>query len=591
MIIKKKKKKIPQKFIHELIEKTDIIELINKYITLTKSGDNYKTLCPFHNEKTPSFIVNQQKQFFYCFGCGIHGNVIDFLMQYEKLDFLSSIVELTTLHGINIPYINNNYTFNKKYSYKQEIYTILKKISKIYTKNLFFLPNLAYEYLIKRGIEKKTMKKFSLGFAISHNYQITNYIKKKYTNKSIIKDCGLSLQNTKKIKYDRFKERIIFPIKNKYGQIQGFGGRVLKKNIKPKYLNSPETITFYKKKNLYGIYELNLYNPKPTKILVVEGYLDVISLNQFNINYSVALLGTIITKYQIQILFKISKNIIFCFDGDKAGRKANWTSLQLSLSSLNDNCTINFLLLPKNEDPSSLIIKEGKKKFEERIQKSETLYSFFFRKISDKMNLSCINDCIKLSVLTIPLIKKIPSKIIRIYLIKILGNKIGILDTYQLKKLITVPIKKTYKKTIIPIKITTMRLLISLIIQNPKLVKKIKKIEKIKQLKIIGKNILIELIQLIIKNKIFKTGHLLEFYRYTKLEKTFKYLSTWDHMIAKNKIHSITKELVNKLLIQHLEYKYNKLITLERKNGLNNEEKNELWAINKKIINIKNIKY
>ncbi|VFP81334.1 DNA primase [Buchnera aphidicola] len=591
MIIKRKIKKIPQKFIHELVEKTDIIELINKYITLKKSGDNYKALCPFHNEKTPSFIVNQNKQFFYCFGCGIHGNVIDFLMQYEKLDFLSSIMELTTLNGMNIPYINNNYTLNKKYSYRQKIHSVLKKISEIYTNNLFILPNIAYIYLIKRGINQKTMKKFSLGFAISDNCQITNYINKKYTNKSIIQDCGLILQNTKKIQYDRFKERIMFPIKNKYGQIQGFGGRILKKNIKPKYLNSPETITFHKKKNLYGIYELNLYNPKPKKILVVEGYLDVISLNQFNINYSVALLGSIITKYQIQVLFKISKNIIFCFDGDNAGREANWFSLKLSLSFLHDNCTINFLLLPKNEDPSSLIIKEGKKKFEKRIQKSETLYSFFFRKISDKMNLSCINDCIKLSLLTIPLIKKIPSKIIRIHLRTMLGNKIGILDTYQLNKLITIPIKKIYKKNIIPIKITTMRLLISLIIQNPKIVKKIKKIEKIKQLNIIGKNILIELIQIIIKNKIFKTGHLLEFYRHTKLEKIFQYLSTWDHMIVKNKIYSITKELFNNLLIQHLEYKYNKLITLERKKGLNNKEKNKLWKINKKIIKIKNKRY
>ncbi|VFP78017.1 DNA primase [Buchnera aphidicola (Cinara cuneomaculata)] len=591
MITKKITGKISQKFIYELIERTDIIELINKYVTLKKSGNNYKTLCPFHNEKTPSFIVSPQKQFFYCFGCGVHGNVIDFLMKYEKLDFLNSIIELTTLNGINISEVTTNCNFINQYSYKKKIYYILNKILKIYKKNLFILPNIAYEYLAKRGINYNTMKKFSLGFATKNNYQITNYIKKKYINSSIIIDCGLIIQNTKKHQHDRFKERIIFPIKNKYGQIQGFGGRVLNQYNYPKYLNSPDTITFQKKKNLYGIYELYLYNSKPTKILVVEGYLDVISLAQFNINYSVAVLGTNITTHQIKILFQISKKIIFCFDGDNAGRQANWMALNISLNLLQDNCTINFLFLPDNEDPNSLIFKEGKKNFENRIKNSETLYSYLFNKLADKMNLSCINDCIKLSRLSIPLINKIPSKIIKIYLIKILGNKTGILDTYQLNKFITLSNTNEhwYKKK--SIKITTMRLLISLIIQNPQIVKKIKIIEKIKTFNIIGKNILLELIQLIRKKKIFKTGHLLEFYRHTPLEKIFKHLSTWDHMIKKNKIYSIIQELFNNLKMQNLEYKYNQLINLERKHGLSIIEKNELWKINKKIIKIKHYKY
>ncbi|VFP83505.1 DNA primase [Buchnera aphidicola (Cinara laricifoliae)] len=590
-MIKKITGKISQTFIYELIERTDIIELINKYITLKKSGNNYKTLCPFHNEKTPSFIVSPQKQFFYCFGCGIHGNVIDFLMKYEKLDFLNSIIELTTLHGINIVDVNNNCTLIQQHSYKKKIFYILNKVLKIYNKNLFTVPNIAYQYLKKRGINHEIMKKFSLGFAIKTNNQITDYIKKKYINQSIVTDCGLIVKHIKKNQYDRFKERIIFPIKNKYGHIQGFGGRVLNECNYPKYLNSPETITFQKKKNLYGIYELYLYNPKPKKILVVEGYLDVISLTQFNINYSVALLGTNVTKYQIQILFNISKKIIFCFDGDNAGRQANWIALNLSLNLLYDNCTVNFLFLPNNEDPSSLIFKEGKKKFENRIKNSETLYSYLFNKITNNINLGCINDRIKLIRLTIPLINKIPSKIIKIYLIKILGNKTGILDIYQLNKFITTPnIKKSLNK-VNSIKITTMRLLISLIIQNPKLVKKIKKIKQIKKLNINGKHILIELIQLIHHNKITKTGHLLEFYRYTSWEKIFKYLSTWDHMIHENKISSIIQELFYNLKIQHLEYKYNQLITLERKHGLNLVEKNKLWQINKKIIKIKDDKH
>ncbi|ABJ90516.1 DNA primase [Buchnera aphidicola] len=586
----KKKKKIPQEFIHEIIEKTNIIEIINRYITLKKTGNNYKTLCPFHYEKTPSFTVNSEKQFFYCFGCGIHGNVIDFLMQYEKLDFLSSINELTSLHGIKIPYIQYNSQFKKKFFYKKKIYKILKKTSKIYIKNLFKVPNQAYNYLIKRGITSKIMKNFSLGYALSNNYQITNFIKKKTTNISTIIDCGLSIYEKNKIKQDRFKERIIFPIKNKYGIIKGFGGRIINQYNYPKYLNSPETITFFKKKNLYGIYELILKNPKPKKILVVEGYFDVISLAQKNINYSIALLGTNITTYQIKKIFQISKKIIFCFDGDKAGRIASWKSLNLILPFLYDEYIINFLLLPKNEDPSSLIIKEGKKKFEKRIKKSESFYSFFFKKVTNKINLSCINDCIKLSRITIPLIKKIPSKIIKIYLRKILGNKIGILDSYQLKKLIQFQ-KEKKKKINKPVKITTMRLLISLIIQYPKLVKKIKNIKKIKKLHIQGKKILIKLIELIKKKKIFKTGYLLEFFRFSKLGKIFKYLSTWNHIILKKKIFFTFKEFLNNFKQQHLEYKYNKLITIERKKGFDVNEKKKIWNISKKLIYIKNIKF
>ncbi|VFP85600.1 DNA primase [Buchnera aphidicola (Cinara pseudotaxifoliae)] len=590
-MIKKKYRKIPQKFIHELIERTDIIELINKYITLKKSGNNYKSLCPFHNEKTPSFVVSPQKQFFYCFGCGIHGNVIDFLMKYEKLNFLNSIIELTTLNGINISYLQNQCESLQTHSYKRRIHYILYKVSKIYIKNLFKLPNIAYQYLIKRGINASTIKKFSLGFATSYSNQITRYIQKKHIYKSIIMDCGITIQDKKKNLCDRFKERIIFPIKNKHGHIQGFGARVLNEYNYPKYLNSPETMTFQKKKNLYGIYELNRYNPKPKKILVVEGYLDVISLAQFNINYSIALLGTTVTKYQLQLLFKISKHIIFCFDGDYAGEKASWIALNLSLNFLYDNYTINFMLLPKNEDPSSLIVKDGKKKFENRIKNSETLYSYLFKNVSSNMNLSCINDCIKLSQITIPLIKKIPSQTIKIFLRKLLGNKIGILDSHQLKKLITISYQKKNQKIYKPFKITTMRLLISLILQHPELALTIQKTEKIKKFNIIGKKILIKLIQLICKKKILTTGHLLEFYRHTPLEKIFKHLSTWDHIVKKNKLQSLVQELVHNLKIQHLEYQYNQLITLERQYGLNLIEKNKLWHINKKIMKIKYSKY
>ncbi|WP_075433657.1 DNA primase [Buchnera aphidicola] len=582
-------KKIPQNFIHELIERTDIVELISSYITLHKTGNNHKALCPFHQEKTPSFIVSSEKQFFYCFGCQIHGNSIDFLMKYEKLNFIKSITTLAELHGIKVLKNNNDRELEKKYIYKKNIYLILNEIKKIYKKNLFVKPNAAYQYLRQRGIKKKIMKKFSLGFATSDHYQITNYIQKKSKNQSVIIDCGVSVTRTHKTPYDLFKERIIFPIRDKYGKTLGFGGRAFNKQIYPKYINSSETITFHKKNNLYGIYELYCKNPKPKQILVVEGYLDVITLAQFNINNSVAVLGSTVTKNQIKQLFQTSQQIIFCFDGDDAGKKANWIALNLSLSFLYDYQTIHFILLPKNEDPSSLLVKEGRDKFKKRIKSAESLYSFLFAMISDKINLNTIQGCIKLSNLAVPLIKKIPNKIIQIYLRNMLGKKIGISDKYQLHELLSITPNTPSLNKSKPIKITTMRLLVSLIIQNPELAQKIKDIDKIKKLNVIGKTIFLELIQLIIQKKILKTGHLIEFYRHTRWEKIFNYLSTWDHMISQCEVNHIFKELVNNLKIQHLENQYQALIDLEKKNGLLLVEKKKLWNINKKLMKHKNI--
>lgn len=573
--------KIPNNFIHELLERTDIINLIHSRIKLKKIGKNYQALCPFHYEKTPSFVINQKKQFFYCFGCQIHGNAIDFLMIYEKLNFLDTINELSTLHGLTIPYKNKNITEAKKYFYKKKLHTILYNVSNIYKKNLFSSNKIGYEYLKKRGIQEKIMHKFSLGFANAQYNQIKKHIKKYKLKNSSLTDSGLlTITKNEKI-YDRFRLRIMFPIRDKYGKINGFGGRTLNNKKKPKYLNSSETPIFYKNKNLYGIYELQHNHKKPKKILIVEGYFDVLSLAQNNINNVVALLGTVLTSYHCKILFQICNNIIFCYDGDNAGRKANWITLNIILPFLSDYRTVRFIFLPKDEDPSSLIKKEGSIIFRKRIKKSKTLYNFLFHKISKNMQLSNIEDRIQLSNLVIPLIKKIPGKNIKIYLKKMLGEKTGILDTYQFKKIYN---KKKYNIPVI--RKTTIRLLISLILKNPELAKKIINIEKIKKFHIPGINIFINLIKLLHQKPNLNTGQIIEKYRNSKLEKIFKYLIIWNNMIDEKRKYPIFIELLKNLKVQDLEYQYTLLVTKERKVGLNIIEKKKIWSINKKLAKI-----
>lgn len=584
------KEKIPNVFIQNLLEKTNIITLIQSKIELKKIGTHYRALCPFHNETIPSFTVNKKNQFFYCFGCHVNGNAIDFLMTYEKIKFPQAIQILTELHGVKIPKKKNFIFYKKKIIKIKKIYKILNQAARIYQNNLFYKKNIAYQYLKSRNIQEETMKKFHIGYSTIQHNQLYDYFKDKKTDINLLIQAGLVIHNkTTNKKYDQFIQRIMFPIQDRYGKINGFGGRTIQSNKFPKYLNSPETLIFHKKKNLYGIHRIYTIRPKPEKILVVEGYLDVISLTQYNINYSVALLGTVLTNYQINILLQLTKNIIFCYDGDQSGRDATWKTLQKFLPYLHDNYVIKFIFLPDNEDPSSIIMKEGKKRFEKRINTSKNFFSVIFKKLTKNINLNYTEDCIKLCNLIILIIKKIPGQLIKLHILKILCEKTGIHDINQLYKIINEPaiIKKKYFKK--SQKITIMRLLISLLLQYPKLALLIKNFKKIKHLNITGNLFLYNLLKLIHKNPNFNTGQIIEYYRFSKLNLIFKHLSTWDNMIDKNNVKIIFLELLTRLKKINLENKYNILISKEKKDGLDNIEKKKIWDINKKLAFLKKL--
>ncbi|QCI22521.1 DNA primase [Buchnera aphidicola] len=571
--------KIPKYFITELLCRTNIVELIHARLTLKKNGKNYQTNCPFHNDKTPSFTVSYEKQFYYCFGCNAHGNAIDFLIQYENLSFIETIEELAIMHGITMPFENT--ASNNFYFRKQKLYLLMERICKLYKKNINFT-DIANQYLAKRGINKNMIDRFLIGFSSS---SWNNFHKKLNINKEFEQELltyNIISVSKKGYIYDRFQGRIIFPIQDYHGRIIAFGGRSLNNNL-PKYLNSPETDIFHKRKQIYGLYQVKKKCLKPTYLLVVEGYIDVITLTQYNINYVVSTLGTSTTSEHIQILFQNTDVIIYCYDGDDAGKNAAWQTLKKALPYISDKKTLKFLLLPDNEDPDSIIRKEGTEKFQMRIKNAITMSKFFFKNILKNVNLSSNDDKFYLSARALPLINTISSDTIRIYLRQILARMIGILDDNQFEKFLYEKEIKYTKKIPFQIKRTPMRTLIGLLIQNPSLAKIAPSITKFKNLKIKGLPIFLEILQTCLDNPNIKTGQLLELYRNTKIINVLKILARWDHMIIQKEIQNMFLDLLMNIYDKILEKRQEYLISKERIKGLKMREKKEIWSINKAL--------
>ncbi|QIE01816.1 DNA primase [Buchnera aphidicola] len=571
--------KIPKYFINELLSHTNIVNLIDKRLILKKYGKNYKTNCPFHDDKTPSFTVNEDKQFYYCFGCNAHGNAIDFLIQYERLSFIESIEELALMHGVKIPFekkFQNNLYFKK-----QKLYLLMNQMCKLYQENMH-VTNLAQKYLSDRGISQYMIDFFLIGFASLHwndfckKFKITKNFEEELLTNNII------TINEKRYKYDRFQGRIIFPIQDHHGRIIGFGGRSLN-NIPPKYLNSPETHIFQKRKQIYGLYQVKQKFSKPLYLLVVEGFIDVITLTQHNIDYVVSSLGTATTSEHIQILFKNTNIVIYCYDGDEAGKNAAWQTLKKSLPYISETKILKFILLPNNEDPDTIIRKEGREKFQKRIDNAITMSKFFFKNILKNINLLSSDDKFYLSSRALPLINTISNDTIRIYLRQILARMIGILDDHQFQKFLYEKETKKKYRSHFQIKHTPMRTLIGLLIQNPSLSKIVPSIIQLQNFKLKGLPIFLEILQTCLNYPNINTGQLLELYRNKKIIHILKKLSSWDHMIVQEEIQNMFLDLLTNIYNKILETRQEYLISQDRIKGLTINEKKEIWFINQTL--------
>ncbi|OPX55497.1 DNA primase [Oceanospirillum multiglobuliferum] len=419
--------RIPQYFIDDLVARTDIVDVVSSVVKLKKSGRNWHGLCPFHNEKTPSFTVSQDKQFYHCFGCGEHGNAIGFLMSHDQLSYIEAIEELAKQQGLDIPREENERAQQQRQAL-QDATRLLSSATRFYQTQLHTNPlqGIAQAYLEKRGLSAETIERFSIGYAPDAWDNLKKHLTAEGCTEKEQIEMGLLVQKEETGRtYDRFRHRIMFPIKDWRGRVIGFGGRVLG-DEKPKYLNSPETPVFHKGKELYGLYEARTASGSLERLMVVEGYMDVVALAQAGITYSVATLGTSATPEHMERLFKVVPEVIFCFDGDNAGLKAAQRALENVLPFMIDGRQARFLFLPEGEDPDSLVQKEGKVKFEQRVLRASPLSEYLFWHLKQNLDLEHPEAKAQLKQRAIPMMQQLPKGLLQTLLIQKLAETVGV---------------------------------------------------------------------------------------------------------------------------------------------------------------------
>jgi DNA primase len=407
---------IPQSFIDDLLNRTDIVDVVSSRVQLKKTGKNFSACCPFHKEKTPSFSVSPDKQFYYCFGCGAGGNALGFMMDHDNLDFPQAVEELAKAAGMEVPREQSVKGQKPRQPTDSPLYPLLTAAAEFYRQALKSHPTrkAAVDYLKGRGLSGEIARDFGLGFAPPGWDNLHKHLSSDTLQQKTMIDAGLLIENAETGKrYDRFRDRVMFPIRDSRGRVIAFGGRVLGDD-KPKYLNSPETPVFHKGQELYGLFEARKYNRNLDEIIVVEGYMDVIALAQQGLRNAVATLGTATSEEHLKRLFRVVPNVLFCFDGDQAGRNAAWRALEAALSSLQDGRRARFLFLPEGEDPDTLVRAEGTDAFKARInQHAQPLADYFFEQLTKEADPRSLEGKAHMATLAAPLIDKVPGANLR----------------------------------------------------------------------------------------------------------------------------------------------------------------------------------
>ncbi|MDE2249548.1 MAG: DNA primase [Xanthomonadaceae bacterium] len=413
---------IPDSFIDELLARVDIVDVIERRVPLKKAGREWTACCPFHNERSPSFYVSPAKQFFHCFGCGVHGSAIKFLMDYDRLEFPDAVEELAQAVGLTVP--REGGRDERPREDKTDLYALLDAAALWYEGEL---PRNAeaQAYCRKRGLDAETIRRFRLGWAPAGYDGVIKALGNTPRRMELLNEAGMVASSERGSKYDRFRERLMFPILDRRGRVIAFGGRIIgksgeglpaldprvqdaRKSDGPKYLNSPETPLFHKGRELFALWQVKQANANLLRIVVVEGYMDVIALHQAGLPIAVATLGTATTPEHTEVLFRAAPDVVFCFDGDRAGRAAAWKALESALPRLRDGRQAYFLFLPDGEDPDSLVRKEGKQGFEKRIKEAMPLSDYFFSELSHDVDMASLDGRARLAERGRPLLGKLP---------------------------------------------------------------------------------------------------------------------------------------------------------------------------------------
>ena len=432
--------RIPQTFIDELIARADIVEVIGGRVQLKKAGREYKACCPFHNEKTPSFWVSPDKQFYHCFGCGKHGTVLGFLMDHDHMAFPEAVEELATRLGLEVPREGGNEGAARRAD--DSLYGLTASVARHYSQCLTQEPR-AREYLAQRGLVPETLERFGIGYAPNSWNELLRRFGAGDAERKRLLDAGLIVERDRgqqlgsERHYDRFRDRIMFPIRDSRGRVIAFGGRVIDAG-EPKYLNSPETVLFHKGRELYGLYETRRARPNLKQLLIVEGYMDVVRLHQAGIDYALATLGTATTPEHLRRIFRLVSTVVFAFDGDRAGRAAAWRALQQALPEAREGREIRFLFLPQGHDPDTLVGAEGREAFEQRLSGAVPLSEYLVSELTEQSELAHADGRARFAESARPLFARVPEGVYRELLLERLAQVVG-LSAQRLQELWSSP--------------------------------------------------------------------------------------------------------------------------------------------------------
>jgi len=461
---------IPQTFIQDLLHRVDIVDVVDRYVKLKRAGANFVACCPFHSEKSPSFTVSQTKQFYHCFGCGAHGTAVGFLIEYSGLGFVDAVKDLAQSVGMTVPEAPRSEHLQRRVAEGEDLHAVLLTAARYYRAQLKDAPT-AIEYLKKRGLSGDVAKEFGVGYAPGA-WQNLEAVFPDYSAKSLVA-AGLVKQNEEGRRYDLFRDRIMFPIVDMRGNVIGFGGRVLESG-EPKYLNSPETPVFEKGRELYGLYQARRAIRDAGRVVVVEGYMDVVALAQHGVGYAVAALGTATSGVHVQKLLRQVDEVVFSFDGDAAGRRAAWRALEVSLPELVDGKQVRFLFLPQGEDPDTYVRANGREGFEQALAEAVPLSQFLLDELSSHTDIRSPEGRAKLLQQAKPLIKQVAAPLLSLLLRKALAERAGLtqgeLDAqFQIKPASPAPPPRSATPTVRGRTPSYIRPLIELLVMQPSL--------------------------------------------------------------------------------------------------------------------------
>jgi DNA primase len=605
--------RIPQTFIDELMSRVDIVEVIDSRVPLKKAGREYTACCPFHNEKTPSFTVSPNKQFYHCFGCGEHGTAVGFLMEYEHLSFPEAVEELARQVGLEVPYEGPSQSEPQRQR-NDSLYDLLAQSDRFYRQQLRQHPQAsrAVDYLRQRGLSGEIAAEFGLGFAPPGWDNLLRELGTNSERQEQLVTTGMLIRKDDGKSYDRFRDRIMFPIRDRRGRTIAFGGRILpdtqergakapaaaqgsasaaggRKPGAAKYLNSPETPLFHKGQELYGLYEARQALRDIPRLLVVEGYMDVVALAQFDIRYAVATLGTATTQEHLNRLFRITPEVVFCFDGDRAGRDAAWRALNNALPIMREGRQIRFMFLPEGDDPDTRVRAVGKAGFEADIETALNFSEFFFQHLGKLADTNSIDGRAQLVEQARPLLKLLPPGVFRHMMTEQLA-RLARLDPAELEALLsrseqTVKTRATQgrrpvahqggPKPLSPVRIALMRLL-----YRPELAQAAGEPGRLAELEVPGIKLLVEVLEILQKNPKLNSSALLERWRGTENGSHLEKLATWEPEVTTDE--SLEQEFrgaLAQLDQQRLEHRYDYLLARSNQGELDPEEKRELQEL------------